>query len=560
MSGPNFNAVLNPVVATENTVYFTDESQLPAPMTGQIPLEANTTYVMYNDDPAGSQKQVTIANEFLFPDAGGCRITSIGLATALLIYTGTGNFFNTTSSFTGFLHIDELFLACPSGTLFNIDGVLPVGSEFFPRIFMSNMGVFDTSILGTIKTISVNLNVGAFFDCGQGMILDHTDEALIGDWRFANWKNEAGAVFITAKNVLRFPKIAACTIETGSNETAFDIQPNIGNETFIISANTYRGSGTRYTTGTSGVISAVADSSQVGTITAVSGTPFGESIMTEVGHGLIVGQFIDTTGFGTSNYNGTFEVLEVVDVDNFRVHTLFSVTDTGSYTSDVIRFSDVAHGLVVDEGIEVVTTDVTLGYNTGYRVIAVQSDFIFVNGVFTSTDTGTWSADSLTEELEPMLVVSNAGLASSAATFFGSLNGNVATTTITDGTYAAINVTGLVVEASQRFDLTDAVAGVWTYQGSAAASGQLEVQLSLAKSGASAEYRFALSINGAVPVFATAFHFPAAISSTRSQLSMAFPTSVLTTGDTVQLMAAGDGIAVAITISDGNQTLTITES
>ena len=74
MSGPNFNDIANPAFAAENVVFFTDESQLPTPVSGQIPLAANTEYVAYNDDPIGSQKTVTIANEFLFPDAGGVRI------------------------------------------------------------------------------------------------------------------------------------------------------------------------------------------------------------------------------------------------------------------------------------------------------------------------------------------------------------------------------------------------------------------------------------------------------------------------------------------------------
>lgn len=544
--------------AALNIVYFTDESDLPAPVSGQIPLAENTTYVMYNDDPSVSQKQVTIANEFLFPDAGGCRITSIGLATALLVYTGTGTFFNTTSSFTGFIHIDELFLACPSGTLFNIDGVLPVGSEFFPRIFMSNMGVFDTDTLGTIKTISINFNVGAFFDCGQGLILDHLDEALIGDWRFANWKNEAGSVFVTARNQLRFPQLASCTIETGSNETAFNIEPSIGDETFLITGNTYRGGGAAYATGASGTITAVTNVNASGTVTAVAGTAFGESIFTDAAHGLVQGQFLAQTGFSETQYNGTFEVLEIIDVDNYRLHVAFTATDTGSWTSDRIQFAAV-NSLSVGDGVQVTDSSVP-SYDANYRVLGVSGAAFFVNGTFVATATGNFNTDSLDQTDEPMLVVGNAGLPNSAATFFGALNGNTNTTTITDGTYAAIDVTGMVAVFDQRFVLTDAAIGLWTYLGKAMAAGVLVSNLSLTKTGAVAEYRFALSINGAIPVFATAFHFNAAISPTRSQISMGLPTGTLNTGDTLQIMAAGDGTSDAITVADGNEFVAIIES
>lgn len=547
--------------AALNTVYFTDESQLPAPITGQIPLAANTTYVMYNDDPSVSQKQVTIANEFLFPDAGGTRITSVGLATALLIYTGTGTFLNTTSNFTGFIHIDELFLACPSGTLFNIDGVLPVGSEYFPRLFMSNMGVFDTAALGTIKTISVNFNVGAFFDCGQGLTLDHTDEALIGDWRFANWKNEVGAIFLTARNLLRFPKVAACTLETGSNETAFNIKPSIGDETFIISTNTYRGDGADYATGSSGSYTGVINVDHGGNVLSVAGTPFGECIMTtDAAHGIIIGEVISLTTFADSNYNGTFEVLEVPATDTFRIHTLFTATGAGVWEGDRIQFAAV-NTLSTGDGVQITdTSPAVAGYDGGYRVLGRSGTAFFVSGALTQGATGNFNTDSLDETDEPMLVVANAGLPSSAATFFGLLNGNAATTTILDGTYAAVNVTGLVAAVAQRFELTNISAGLWTYRGDTPAAGLFVANLSLIKTGSLAEYRFALSVNGATPVFASAFHYKAAVSPARSQITLGLPTGVLNNGDTVQIMVAGDGTTDVITISDGNEFLAITEN
>jgi len=535
-----------------NTVYFTSEADLPAPSGGVITLQENTVYIMFNDDPTTSQKVVTLTNRIQIPDAGGVRITGVGLATAILLYTGTGNFITTSSSFTGFLHIDELFLSCPNGTIFDIDGVLPVGSEFFPRIFLSNFGAFDTDTVGTVKTISVNFNVGAFFDCKQGLILDGVDEFLIGDWRWANWQNDVGSIMLTAKNQLRFPKIQNCTFETNANEAAFNVSPSIGDETFIIGGNSYRGDGVLYATGAaSGVISdiEIATLGVSGSVTVVSGTPFGESIMTDVAHGLAEGQIITTSGFADSNYNGTFEVLEVIDLDNFRIHALFGATDTGSWVSDVITVVTASpHGLSKGDGFQITDTN---DYNGGTFVLFLNSSTrVRVNKVFSGAETGNFNTDSLTETDPRMRVVANAGIPDSQVIASGAMNANANSTTVTDSIYAAIDVTGTTENtATQRFVLTDAAAGEFTYIGQEDLASELTAVISATKTGSTANYRFAISVNGAVPVFASASYAPMEVKTDKISTTLLKPVNVVT-DDTIQIMVAGDGTGDDITITD----------
>ena len=530
-----------------NVVYFTDASDLPAPVGGVITLEINTVYVMYNDDPTTSQKPILFADRIQVPDTGGCRITGIGLATALLIYTGTGTFITTSSNFTGFLHIDELFISCPNGTLFNIDGVLPVGSEFFPRIFLSNMGVFNTDTLGTIKTISVNFNVGAFFSCKQGLVLDGIDEALIGDWRFANWQNDVGSIMLTAKNQLRFPKIQNCTFETTTNETAFDISPSIGDEPFIMSGNSYRGNGTLYAVGTSGTITSVINVAHSGSVTAVQGTPFGEVIMTDVAHALKPGQFITTSGFADPNYNGTFEVLEVIDADNFRIHTLFTATGTGTWDSNKIQFF-AANTLLGGDGV---TVTGTANYDAGYRVLGVSPSAFFVNGTFVATDTGSFNTDGLTEADPRMRVVANAGMPGSRALGVFSFNDNVDETTIIQDTYVEIDITNLIAGSNiERFSVADVLTGKLQYDGLEPFEGTLTATFHSNTLPAQAEYRFAVSINDAVPIFASATYMPLSLKAVGDSVNLVLPVSMVT-GDTVKIMIAGDGSSVNVTIAHG---------
>ena len=456
-----------------NVVFFTSQSQLPAPVGGVITLEENTVYVMYNDDPSAGQKQVIFTDRIQIPDVGGTRITGIGLATALLLYTGTETFLTTSDTFTGFFSMDNLFVSCPNGAFLDIDGILPVGQEFFPRIFLTEMAIFDTDTIGIIKTISCNFNIGAFFSCKQGLILDGVEEALIGDWRFANWKNDANSVMITTKNMLRFPKIQNCTFETAINETAFNVVPSIGDETFIIAGNSYRGTGNLYATGISGVIVSITDASQVGSVTAVAGTPFGEVIMTDVAHGLVEREIIVTSGFADPNYNGTFEVLEIIDSDNFRIHALFTSTGTGSLNSNRIIVSDVAHGLAVGDGVQLVTNDLSLGYNKGYRIFSATADTFIVNAVFTGTDTGTWNTNSLTEADPRMRVVANAGMPDSRTIGAYIVDSNTIATSLTSGVWTDLDLGGNVAPASniERFVVTNTTTGEIRYIGTEAFSG-----------------------------------------------------------------------------------------
>lgn len=484
-----------------NIVYFTRESDLPTPVGGVITLAANTTYTMYNDSPATSpQKTVDISHRIQIPDAGGVRITSVGLATAILNYSGSDSFLTTSANFTGFLHIDELFLSCPTGTLFDIDGVLPIGSEFFPRIFMSGMGVFNTLNLGTIKTISVNFNVGAFFSCQQGLTLDGIDEALIGDWRFANWQNAAGAVMLTAKNILRFPKIQNCTFETAANETAFDIRPNIGNETFIISGSSYRGDGTLYKGGTNAAISAVADATLSSSIVSVEGTAFGESIfVSDVPHGLANGELVTLSAFSETQYNTSLPVLEVIDSVRFRVHVAFSATDTGSWISNRIRVSAV-NSFSSGDGVKIVNTGF---YDNRYTVLQATGTTFDVNAGFVSTQTGSYFTDSLTE-LDPIMrIVANAGIPDSRVVCAVSANNTAMddTTINTINVFEGVNLQAASagqanpVEGIERFELVSIASGEVRYIGLEEFRGTMTVNLSVQAASGSPSYEFRILKN-----------------------------------------------------------------
>lgn len=536
----------NPPLATNNWRPFAGEADLPAPSGGVITLEPEVAYVFFN--PGSTQNVAIFTNRIAVPDDSHVKIMGVSQASSLLIYTGTGALFTTSPTFTGVLHLDQFSVSCPNGTLFDIDGLLPVGGELGPRLFLSDFGCFGTDTLGTVKTISMNVSTAAFFDFGQGLVIDQVEEGILNDVRFADGKNEVGSVFITARDMMRFPALNACRFETKSNETAIRIEPTIGTEPFLISSNSYQGTGARYFVGTSGSIASVADAATSGTVTAVSGNVADEAIMTDVAHGLSQHQIITTSGFADSNYNGTFEVLEIVDADNFRIHTLFTATGTGSWDSDLIEVTTTApHGLSDGEGVQLSGTTT---YNDGYTIFNTAASTFEVSATFVATSAGSWTTDSLDEKDPRMVVRSNAGLADSMAIGGTTVNGNVVETTIAStDVYQAVDVTGsTLLSNAERFELVDAVDGVVRYIGNEDLDVVITAAIAAFKSGSTVTYRFTVSINGAIP---GAGDFPYAsleIKTTIDNASLIFPVT-LTTNDTIQIMVRSESSTNALTVS-----------
>jgi len=423
------------------------------------------------------------------------------------------------------------------------------------------MGFFDTATIGTIQNISFNYNVGAFFDCGQGLVCRNLREMLISDVRFTDWKNEVSAVMLTTYGSFIQPKIAGCVFDTQVNETVFDLQPNLlEDEQLIVAANVIRGAGTVFKTGTSGAITAVANQSFSGAaIDSVAGTPFGESLFTtNLAHGLVVGQEIIHTTFADSNYNNTFLVLEVLSATQYRVHALFTATGTGTMASNIIEITSSAHGLAVGDAVNITDSLDSNDYDGPATVIDVFDVNTFqINRTFVATDTGAnWNTDSLDQNAVNTKFGANTGVPDSSSRVGIIMNTNGSLTTVVDGTYGPIVLTNLLVNpaVAARFRTIDLAAGIFRYVGLDPVTFSANAAFNVVKSGSTEAYRLAASINGVPPVFASAPHISVEVKTTKVQ---AGGPNLLTlqSGDTIQFMIAGDGTADSLTLTDLSVTL-----
>jgi len=135
------------------------------------------------------------------------------------------------------------------------------------------------------------------------------------------------------------------------------------------------------------------------------------------------------------------------------------------------------------------------------QVFSIQADF---QG--STTETGDFTVKSL-DETNIQVDVDRAGAQKSSKTIaLGAVNsratGGPEETAITSNVFTVLNVSGfldnIVVE---RFTLTNTTTAIFTYIGQNKFQGFLSGAVSAVKSGAEQSYRFAMSLNGGVPLF-----------------------------------------------------------
>jgi hypothetical protein len=197
----------------------------------------------------------------------------------------------------------------------------------------------------------------------------------------------------------------------------------------------------------------------------------------------------------------------------------FLIDDSGTATKDYSNFiTTVTTGLVLDEGVKI--TD-TIQNNEIYQVKALVANTSFsVSKPFTITESGKWNLGSLKDDDKRVNMTDNGFQKASKTIAFGGMNGNGTITTIAlADTYQAVNLPTFGVNiVTEGFILSDPTAGVFTYVGLTPFQGFVSGSLGGLKTGATQDFRFAMSLNGSPPLF-TAIGSTAITSVTQNPLT-----------------------------------------
>jgi hypothetical protein len=260
---------------------------------------------------------------------------------------------------------------------------------------------------------------------------------------------------------------------------------------------------------------------------------------------LIRGQVIVIAG-GT--YAGTHTIVRVADDQtSFDISVVFAGASAGTLALTEHTVADCR--FVRDE---TVTISATTNYN-GTRQIVRRTDTSFIlPQAFAGNDaTGTATSQGRDQTSPGVGGSANGALPDSAAVGEVSWNGNAATTTVADGSYSVLALTNVTFSNEERFVLKDAATGEMTYVGKRPFKGTYTVNLQAFKPGASlATYRLAISINQAVPVFASAPYTTLDLRDTTEFVGRIDIVN-LQPEDDIRVMIAGDGFTTAPTIVEG---------
>jgi len=392
---------------------------------------------------------------------------------------------------------DTAFVGFPGGARYNN----------FPNGIIRGMVWFNNVFASTVSESLIMQNCGVFELGGQLMIgIGNTNQPLSSIFGAATAQ---GRIHDTDWNVPG----AQSGIYLGSNITPFAAMG-----TFAVSQ---PGTGTFFKTQQFGAFQSVADGSTTGTVDSVSGrvTAFGTFAVFNVGASTtpVEEDIINHVGFAEASYNGKFKVHRV-DADNNYQIALFPfqqpVIQTGATTGGtwdreytLMNSSDTSE-LRLGFGVEIQNSSDSFydGVHTVHELVANVSFSIQADFQGSTSVTGDFTVKSL-DETNIQVDVDRAGAQKSSKTIaLGAVNsratGMSEETAITSNTYTVLNVSGFIGNiVIERFQLTDTTLGIYTYTGQNKFQGFVSGAISAVKSGAEQSYRFAMSLNGGVPLF-----------------------------------------------------------
>jgi hypothetical protein len=426
-----------------------------------------------------------------------------------------------------------------------------VGVGAFSTIAFLASPIFGFLEGGNLVNINYTLNNSSLVDLERGVTL-RNDVAnslhILNSSRIANLSaitTESPSIcFLGTQGT-----VAANTgnVSIGASDSLFCID-SAATGTYDITGNSFDGIGDFFMSPISNSITAFANVDVA--VTSFSDSSVNPGVDTSVNFAsptdAVVGQSILLAD--EAAYDGTHVIIRVADDQlSFDINVAFSTS--GVATLKRTQVTSISHKLTRDQTN---TISGTTNYNGTTKVLQiVDNDNFVIPTAFVADDaTGIVASNSNDEETPGITSVLNGEAKNSQTIGIGEMNANVNTTSIAASTYAAIDVTGTVENViTERFSLTTPSSGIFTYIGAKDIVATLFAVITATKIGSTVNYRFAVSINGAVPVFASASYAPMEVKTTKVAATILKPIS-LSNGDTVQIMAAGDGTSDDLTITD----------
>ncbi|MEE9223045.1 MAG: hypothetical protein V3V40_06270 [Nitrosomonadaceae bacterium] len=496
-------------VDTSSVFQITDFENVAFPT---ITLEEKV-YSLHNVISAGAT-----AYQFIFPQGATTSIVASNRFKNLLVsLIAIDAFFETAANSANLsLNFDNLaaiYLGTPSGSvLFDLNFLAPAAAAQLQGFstLESQRGIFrGFESLGSLTNAQIiSIKDGFFENYVNGITLDAVADTAIVACEFVSAGSGSGPT-IELKGTISAFTLMDCGFTLGSSESVIRIDPGIPDDAKVTVAGMFiRGIGSPSlfdTAGIDGTFASVSDAtiSATAITSVVSGTLVNGANAARFNANataLSVGQIVTTTAFASEViYNVTAKITVVTGTFFELENVVFTASDTGSFSADVVTINSTSHGL--NDG-DTLLVDTTLGtdYDGGATVFASVANSFEISRAFTVTKAGTWTTRGLDQRDSRVIAINNPGFLRSKYLGGAFVNGAGTLTTIaTIDTYTDIEFTGLAeISFSERFKLIDLDNAIFEYTGNEPFEGSLSFVLSGLSSGSGSvfAFKFFLSTDG----------------------------------------------------------------
>lgn len=479
-------------------------TDFPAPIAGVILLETNMTYRFVGP--------ITTTDRFEIPADGLVSFESNFAFDTSLLYLGAGTLISSSAGPIKRFHLNSLTitLGVPGAKLADLTGDFSQGGDFITR----ETGVVgaDYMTLRNFNLVVIENNSYVRLPTTTGGKLELINCVLHSIQPFALVGTAGGTgplleVSGPATQIISYDQMSA---QPNADESFFYISPDVNQFAQINITKSFNlGAGAYFEKRNAGEFTLITPTIENASIDSVSDLSGLALFRADLGHGFNTGDQVTHSSFVTTvAYNGEV-LITVVDPNEYTATTLtgvpivFGINETGLADRIYREFTTTdTTGLGLGTAIKIF--DTTSSANNGtFNVRAIDLNSTFsVPATFILSETGKWNTDSLNETDPRVNLINNGQQRDSKTIALGAVNNHVGLTTIASDVFVPLDVSGFSPSiVTERFLNTDMTLGLFTYIGFSRFQGFLTGALAALKTGATQNYRFAMSLNGGIPLF-----------------------------------------------------------
>lgn len=503
--------------------------------------------------------KITTANRIVVNTGIVLHITGGTYADPSITYSGTATFI--TSLGTVRIFDGVLLISSSTGTFVSMSGGGTLNIRNTAIIGWDNLGTYADGSFANVDISYVNIDSGwtitnpTRFAVVQVSLSGST---LTGAFFTLSTNNPASAV--------RLSDVSATSLSSTSAIVDFDTKNNNTLVMNVFSCSTVVGDLFKQTQVANATINSVADGTIAnGTITAQADNSAGGTT-----HSSTTTYFEneEVTITGTTSYNGTFQIFNVVAGVSFDTITTFAANDATGTVATVRLTITLAggHGITATNDLKIINTNF---YNGFVPALNVATNVLTVNGTFVSTNAGAIvrnvgldQTDKRIRGLENFFISDSNSIACAHVNDNSTANGTIINNEFTDIVFGTAGSALISSSTMELWRLTDELSGTFEYIGNEPFQGLITFDYTVVSSGGTVDYRFKWQKSISTNITASTIAFVDSNPDTITDSGNGFLTAGFKAEDTIQISGtvANNITATIASVTAGTITLVASDT